>query len=167
MLRLAKLQLIGPAVLLLGIAGAELVALALPYAPGSAALWYVHLNLLGPFRQGRDIMAAAFGVTHGQLDLIGVPLLLVTLAGFCSKRPLVLAIASNLSLVYASFLTYAWHAHGVETASLAAVRVGSVSDGYLGATLLGCALLSFAASHIIYIRAIRACPRSGHARIFL
>jgi len=43
----------------------------------------------------------------------------------------------------------------VHTASLAGIGDVSAPDVYWRATLFGCALLSFAASHIIYIRAIR------------
>ncbi len=58
MSRLAKLQLIGPIFLLVAVAGAEGVGRALAYAPGSEALWYLHLNVFGPFRLGDDILGA-------------------------------------------------------------------------------------------------------------
>jgi hypothetical protein len=165
MSRLAKLQLIGPILLLAGIAGAEVTALALAHAPASQVLWYLHLNVFGPFRQGNDILGAYIDLAHGQLILIGLPLVLVACGGIHFRRMLPVAVASNLSFVYASFLLYAWSAHEpVRTASLAGIGDVTAPDVYWRAALFGCALLSFAASHIIYIRNIRQ-ERGQSARI--
>ncbi len=156
MSRLAKLQLVGPMSLLAAVGGAEAVMVALAQAPWSETLWYVRLNVLGPFREGDDILGVYVDMAHAQLYLIGLPLFLVACGGYHFQRLLPLAIASNLSFVYASFLIYAWYAHEpVRIASLAGMADVMTPDVYLCATLFGCALLSFAASHIIYIRAIR------------
>jgi hypothetical protein len=156
MSRLARLQLIGPILLLVGIAGAEATALALAQAPASQVLWYLHLNVFGPFRQGNDILGAYVDLAHGQLALIGLPLFLGAWAGCHFKRMLAVAVASNLSFVYASFLLYAWSAQEpVRTASLAGIGDVMAPDVYWRVALFGCALLSFAASHIVYICAIR------------
>jgi hypothetical protein len=155
--RLATLQLIGPVFLLVAVAGAEATQVALTFAPGSPALWYVHLAVFGPFRQGDDILGVYVEMAHAQLCLIALPVFLVACGGFHFKLLLPLAIASNLSLVYASFLLCVWHAHEpARIASLAGFGDVTGPDLYLRASLLGCALLSFAASHIIYIRDIRS-----------
>jgi hypothetical protein len=155
MSRLAKLQLIGPALLLLAVAGAEAAALALAHAPGSQALWYIHLNLFAPLRLGDDLLGTSVEVAHGQLFLIAMPLFLLACGGFYCKRPLALAIASNLSLVHAAVLACAVYADRPAAiasltgfAGMMAPRLG------LCAGLLACALLSFSASHIIYLRGI-------------
>jgi hypothetical protein len=156
MSRLASLQVIGPIFLLVGIVGEESTALALAHEPGSEALWYLHLNVFGPFRQGNDLLGVCFDLAHGQLYLIGLPLFLVACGGCYFSRLLPLAVASNLSFLYASFLLCAWYAHDpVRTASLAGIGEVMAPDVYSRATLLGSALLSFVASHIIYIGAIR------------
>jgi hypothetical protein len=155
MSRLAKLQFIGPIFLLVAVAWAEGVKFALAYAPGSEALWYLHLNVFGPFRLGDDILGAYVDMAHGQLYLIELPLFLIACGGAHFKHRLALAIASNLSFLHAAFLACAGYAHEpVRIASLAGIADVAAPHLYLRASLLGCALLSFSASHIIYFRAI-------------
>jgi hypothetical protein len=155
MSRLAKLQLIGPIFLLVAVAGAEGVASALAYAPGSETLWYLHLNVLGPFRLGNDILGTYVNMAHGQLYLIELPLLLIASGGLYSKHRLALAVASNLSFLHAAFLICAGYLHEpVRIAWLAGIANVIAPHLCLDAGLLGCALLSFSASHIVYFRAI-------------
>jgi hypothetical protein len=157
---LAKLQLIGPIFLLVAVAAAEGVGLALAYAPGSQALWYLHLGVFAPFRLGDDILGAYVDMAHGQLYLIELPLFLLACGGVYSERPLALAIASNLSFIHAVLLACAGYAHApARIASLAGIADVAAPHLYLNASVLGCALLSFSASHIIYFRAI--CQEDG------
>jgi hypothetical protein len=155
MSRLAQFQLVGPIFLLVAVAGAEGAALALGHAPGSEALWYIHLDVFGPFRWGDDLLGSRLDTAHGQLYLIALPLFLIACGGYYSRRPLALAIASNLSFVHAVVLACAGYAADPPwTATLPnSVDWGSPRV-YLLAVLLGCALLSFSASHIVYLRAI-------------
>jgi hypothetical protein len=156
MTRLAKLQLIGPIFLLVAAAGAGGAGLALAYAPGSEALWYIHLNVFGQFRLGDDFLGTYVDLAHGQLYLIELPLFLIACGGACFNRPLALAVASNLSFVHAFLLAFGGYMHeSVRIASLAGVADVTAPHVYLHASLLGCALLSFSASHIVYLRAIR------------
>jgi hypothetical protein len=155
MSRLAKLQLIGPIFLLVAAAGAEGMASALTYAPGSEALWYLHLNVFGPFRLGDDILGTYVNIAHGQLYLIALPLFLIACGGVYSKHRLALAIASNLSFLHAAFLICAGYLQEpVRIASLAGIADVIAPHLCLDGGLLGCALLSFSASHIVYFRAI-------------
>jgi hypothetical protein len=160
MSRLARLQLIGPVVLLVAVAGAEGVGLALGHAPGSEALWYIHLNVFGPLRLGDHMLGTYMDTAHGQLYLIELPLFLLACGGVYSKCPLALAIATNLCFVHAVVLAYAGFVREPIGPGLLA-RIGDVGvpQLYLYASLLGCALLSFAASHIVYFRAI--CQEHG------
>lgn len=131
------------------------MGLALAYAPGSEALWYLHLNVFGPFRLGDDLLVTYVDIAHGQLYLIELPLFLIASGGVYSKHRLALAIASNLSFLHAAFLACAGYAHEpVRIASLAGIADVIAPQLCLHAGLLGCALLSFSASHIIYLRAI-------------
>jgi hypothetical protein len=153
---LAKLQLVGPFFLLFAVAGAEGVGLALAYAPGSEALWYIHLNVFGSFRFGDDMLGTYLDTAHGQLYLIDLPLFLLACGGLYSERPLALAIASNLCFVHAVFLVFAgFVGEPIVPGLLAQIGDLGVPQLYLCASLLGCALLSFSASHIVYFRAIR------------
>jgi hypothetical protein len=90
------------------------------------------------------------------LYLIELPLFLIACGGFYSNCPLALAVASNLSFVHAVALACASCAQN--TPGMAALSSLDYMDAprhlALLAGLLGCALLSFSASHIIYIRAI-------------
>jgi hypothetical protein len=160
MSRLARLQLIGPVVLLVAVAGAEGVGLALGHAPGSEALWYIHLNVFGPLRLGDHMLGTYMDTAHGQLYLIELPLFLLACGGVHSKCPLALAIATNLCFVHAVVLAYAGFVREPIGPGLLA-RIGDVGvpQLYLCASLLGCTLLSFAASHIVYFRAI--CQEHG------
>jgi hypothetical protein len=140
MSRLAKLQLIGPILLLLAVAGAEAAALALA---------------LAPLRLGDELLGTAVDVAHGQLFLIAMPLFLLACGGFYCRRPLALAIASNLSFVHAAVLACAVYAD--RPAAIASLTgFADVMAPHLGlcAGLLTCTLLSFSASHIIYLRGI-------------
>jgi hypothetical protein len=127
----------------------------LGYAPGSEALWYIHLDVLWPLRLGDDLLGSRLDVAHGQLYLIALPLFLIAYGGYYSGRRLALAIASNLSFVYAVVLACAGYAGNPPwiAAPPNSVHWGSPRLCLL-AVLLGCALLSFLASHIIYLRAI-------------
>src|SRR4030088_679806 len=137
---LAKLQLVGPIFLLVAVAGAEGVGLAFAYAPGSEALWYIHLNVLGSFRLGDDMLGTYLDTAHGQLYLIELPLFLLACGGLYSERPLALAIASNLCFVHAVFLACAgFIREPVRNALLARTGDLAAPQLYLCASLLTCA----------------------------
>jgi hypothetical protein len=153
---LAKLQFVGPAVLLLAVIGAEGSAAALSYAPSSEALWFVNSAVFGLFRFGDDALSAYSDMAHLQLVLVALPLFLLACCGLFFRRALPLALASNLTFGYLSFLLYAWHGQPpVQTASLGAIGSLIEPDAVTRLGFFGCALLSFAVSHILYIRDIR------------
>jgi hypothetical protein len=152
--RLAELQLVGPISLLLVLVGADGVGLALGYMPASQALWYAHLYVFWPVSQSQNILGAYIDIEHNQLYLVGLPIFVIGCAGFYFKRLLALAIASNLSLIYSSFLICAPYARTGRFGSIAEIAE-TAATALCMSSLLGCTLLSFAASHIIYIRAIR------------
>jgi len=150
MTRLAKLQFIGPAVLLVAIAGAEGAGYTLAYSPSSQILWYVNSVGFGLFRRGEDVLNAQFDIAHVQLCFIGMPLFLIASCGLFLKRVLLLAIASNLCFLYSSCLLYACYGH--EPRQMASLTNIHIEPGaFMPLALFVCALSSFAISHIIYI----------------
>jgi hypothetical protein len=154
----ARLQLIGPLALLGPVLGAETAAYALVQRPSSAFLWYLNLEVFGLFRVSRQLTGGFGAFPFSQL-LIVAPVALVAIIGVVFRRNLPLAIASNLSLVYAGFLLYSWQFwHGfrhMRQASLTIVQMPAGYDLYLLGMLLGASCLSFAISHSLYLRAMR------------
>jgi hypothetical protein len=159
---LARLQLVGPLVLFCAVGAAEAAAYALADDPSSALLWYLNLEVFSIFRKSRMALADYGAVPFAQLLIVG-PLALLAIAGLVWRRNLMVAISSNLSLIYAGFLLCSWHywnsAGQAKTASLAAVQMPTGSDFYLFAVLLLASFMSFAASHYVYLRLLRS-----HAR---
>jgi hypothetical protein len=164
MTRAAKLQLVGPAVLFATVLAAESAVYALAYDPTSQILWFVNLKLFGLFQHSYYVLSSVVDIEGFQLVFIALPLMLAALLGIALRRPLLLAIASNMSLVYASFLTYCSNIFGTapQQAALGLWGEPAVPTGmptgpylYLILVLLGSALVSFAVSHIEYFRAIR------------
>jgi hypothetical protein len=156
MTRLAKLQFIGPAVLLLAIAAAEGAVLALPHAPASETLWYLNLDVFGAFRRADDALSISADIDHAQLCIVGLPVFLTACWGLIFGRVLPLAVASNLAFLYASCLLYGRYVHGMpRLTSLAAIAAWTNPGVTLSLVVFSCALLSFSVSHIVYIRNIR------------
>jgi hypothetical protein len=160
MQRIARIQLIGPLVLLGAVAAAEAAAFALAFAPSSSLLWYLNLEVFSIFRKSRIYLGDLSAIPFAQLLFIAGPLALIAGLGLVLKRNLVLAVASNLSLVYAAVLIYSWHHwhtfKHMKSASLVWVQVPSGSDLYFFAILLIASSASFVASHCFYLRAARS-----------
>ncbi len=170
MSRLAKLQIIGPAVLSAAIVAGELAAHALALKPSSEIIWYLNLQLFGVFQRSHYILSDHFAIPYFQLLFVAAPILLFTWIGLAFHRSLPIAVASSLSLVYSCFLAYAWQM--VETPSLqAASLAGSLnssamnfsafsfsagSHAYVLTILLFLSLVSCIASHFSFIRTLRA-----------
>ena len=156
---LATLQLAGPVALVLVVAASDTASWALSQSPSSALLWYLHLEVFSIFRRSRWLLADFGSLPFAQLLLIAGPLGLVALLGIILRRNLLVALASNLSLLYAAFLIggwYAWISPGkITSASLTAVHVPSDSNFYLLLILLIASTVSFSASHLLYIRVLR------------
>jgi len=162
MCRFAKLQFVGPCVLFVVTLTAECAAFALAAAPSSEALWYLNLQLFGLFQSTHYVLNAYVDIAYFQLLCIALPLFVVASYGLFRKRPLALAIASNLSCVYAAFLLYtAFTSSALSAASLDSVTVSTTPVFLTGFVLFGCSLLSLMVSHISYVGLLR---RATHAR---
>lgn len=169
MSRLGKLQLIGPVVIALAIVAEELATCLLAWRPSSAFAWYLNLEVFGIFQHGHAMLSDHFSTPYLQLWLIATPILLLTFGGFMFRVRLAVAVASNLSFAYAFFLAcacYSIRTPAGQSASLAgatydtafsfsALNLTLGPHGYVLMALLVPTLLSTAASHLVYLRAVR------------
>ena len=139
------------------VSAAEGASWALSYAPSSQVLWYINLKWFVFFQKSHYVLSAYFSGGYFQLFCIALPLFLAACLGFALKRRLLLAIASNLSLVYAIFLPYCWYANGYSSqqASLKFMSVPTRGDDYLCLVLLMSCIISFCVSHVYYLMALR------------
>lgn len=164
MTRLAKIQLIGPLTLFLAVLGAETAAAALTYAPTSETLWFINLKLFGLFQRCHYVLSSHVDIQYLQL-FIALPLFVIACLGLVFKNRLLLPVASNLSFIYVCFAAYAWYL--VESPSHAASLTDQIyqpammimptgPDLWMFLVLLCASLISFVASHLFYIRAVRA-----------
>jgi hypothetical protein len=156
---LARLQLIGPAALFAATLAADSLAYALVWDPASSLLWYLNLEVFSIFRASRTVLGEVFAAPFAQVIILGLPLMALACLGLVWKRNLMIALSSNLSFVYAMLLVFAWHSRqgigNVTSTSLTWVHVPSGSNFGLFAILLLVSFFSFAASHVLYIRAAR------------
>ena len=154
----ARLQLIGPAALFAALLGADSAAYALATFPSSATLWRINLGLFGVFQKADYVLSGYVDVAYFQLLFVGLPLVVMAGCGFVFRRTLLLAIACNLSFVYASFLLCSWYMceQSWRQASLTPVSLmftvpAGPDLGVIG-LLLGASLLSVVVSHMSYLR---------------
>ncbi len=154
--RLFKLQFLGPLALFVATLAAELAARALSCAPGSEFLWFVNLRMFGIFQRSYGALSEFVAIDGFQLFGIALPIFLLACLGLAARSRFPLALASHLSFAYAAFLLLSWQTPGVTTqASLGPIAVPQGAGLYVLAGVLGTCLLSFAVSHMIYLRAVR------------
>src|SRR6266702_8781474 len=154
--RLFKLQFLGPLALFVATLCAELSARALSYAPGSELLWFVNLRMFGIFQRSDALLSEFVAIDGFQLFGIALPIFVLACLGLSARSRLPLALASHLSLAYAAFLLLSWQPGTPTTqASLGRIAVPSGAGLYVLMGILGTCLLSFAISHLLYLRAVR------------
>jgi len=156
--RLFKLQFLGPMALFVVTLSAELAVQALAYAPSSEFLWFVNLRMFGIFQRSYYMLSELVSVQGFQLFCIALPIFLLACYGLAARRRLPLALASNLSLGYAALLLFSWQSPAAPTtqASLGSVAVPSGAGFYVLTVILGTSLVSFAVSHLLFLRAVRS-----------
>ncbi|MCU1340437.1 MAG: hypothetical protein JWO19_6018 [Bryobacterales bacterium] len=157
----AKFQMIGPVVVFIAVLAAELAAAALARWPSSELLWRANIEWFHAFQKSSYALSAFGTVSYLQLWLIAFPLIAMALGGIALRRPLLLAVASNLSLVYASFVLYADYLYdqGGRVASVSLVTPSANPDVVLCIILVAASFVGFADSHLYYIRAVRDAVR--------
>ena len=156
--RLFKLQFLGPMALFVATLSAELAVRALAYAPSSEFLWFVNLKMFGIFQRSYSMLNDLVGIQNFQLVGIALPIFLLACYGLAARRRLPLALASNLSFGYAALLLLSWQTPGAPTtqASLGSIAIPSGAGFYVLTGILGTSLVSFAISHLLYLRAARS-----------
>src|SRR4051812_4045066 len=154
--RLFKLQFLGPLALFAATLCAELAARALQYAPGSEFLWFVNLKMFGIFQRSDAVLSYYVPVDGFQLFGLALPIFVLACFGLAAKSRPVFTVATHLSAGYAVFLLVAWHV-GVPTVAQASLGAVAIPSGgqYVMAIILGTCSLSFAVTHLLYIRAVR------------
>src|SRR5260370_15827773 len=159
---LFKLQLRGPCALFAATLGAELAARAIEYAPSSELLWFINLRMFGIFQRSYAMLlnlSDVVPIDGFQYFGLALPIFVFVLAcfGLAAKFRLPLTVATHLSAAYAGFLVLSWQAGvpEVRQASLVPIAVPSGVGLYVMATILGTCLLSFAITHLLYLRAVR------------
>jgi hypothetical protein len=158
MIKLFKLQFLGPLVVFVATLCSELAAQALSYDPSSELLWFVNLRLFGIFQRSYSALGDAARIPGFQLFALALPLFLLACYGLVARRRLPLALASNLSVGYGAFLLLAWQSPVQTTtqASLGPIAVPSGAGGYVLTGILGACVLSCAVSHLLYLCARRS-----------
>jgi hypothetical protein len=162
--RLAKLQLIGPLAFLVAVMGAEGAAWALAQSPSSELLWFINLRLFGLFQACYYLLSSQVSIPYFQF-FFALSLFVAASLGLALKSRLLLATSSNLSFLCVCFMAYACYlvSSAPQAATLAQqsyqpaiMTMPSGPDLCMLLILLGATLLSLAASHILYFRAVRA-----------
>ena len=153
MIRLGKLQLLGPAVVLLTVGAAEVAAFALARFPTSGTLWYVNLKVFQVFQESAFTLQPPLDLPYAQFFLIALPLFAIATYGLFTNRAFPLALASHLSFLYAGFLIYCLAGSQIHplTASITSLAVTNSPNIYLPLFLTGASLISFVISHYNYL----------------
>jgi hypothetical protein len=155
--RLFKLQFLGPLALFAAALCAELAARALQYAPSSELLWFINLRMFGIFQRSHALLSAFVAVDGFQFFGIALPIFVLACVGLAAQSRPLFTVATHLSVVYAGFLVLSWQVGEptLRQASLVPVAVPSGAGLYVMGTILGTCLLSFAITHLLYLRAVR------------
>jgi hypothetical protein len=156
MTRIAALQIVGPAALGGGVLGAEGALHALAWAPASPLLWYLNLEVFSPFRRVQGFLGANIGNVDFVLSIFGLMLCVLAIGGYIFQRRLVLAIASNLSFMFATMLAVSLLFSNAPLGYWLSLAKFSPTEIFICFILLGLSFLSLTASHFTYLCAIRA-----------
>lgn len=156
MTRTAVLQIVGPAALGGGALGAEAALHALAWAPASPLIWYLNFEVFSPFRASQSALGAIIGSADGNLAFVGMMFGVLAISGYILQRRLVLAIASNLSFLFAIMLAVSLLVSNAPLGSWPSLTKFSPTEIFICFILLGLSFLSLAASHFTYLCAIRA-----------
>ena len=167
--RSAKLQFIGPAALFLTVLAGEGAAYALQLSPSAPHLWFINLAVFGMLQRSYYVLGAVLDVAYFQLLYVAMPLFGLACYGLIFRRPLALAIASNLTLVCACFLLFCWCAYepalqalsARQEAALTIIALPMQPDFYVCIALLGFSLVSVVISHIVYLRDVSAARKKA------
>lgn len=153
MMRLAKLQFLGPLMVLVAVAMAEAAAFALAQFPTSETLWYLNLRVFPVFQTSYGFLCSSWGLAYAQFYLIALPPFAIAVIGLLARRRFLLALANHLSFAYAGFLVYCGAISETQpaTASLIGIAVPTSPNVALLVILTGACLISFLISQSQYV----------------
>ena len=153
MIRLAKLQFLGPVAVLLTVGAAEVSAFALARIPTSESLWYVNLKVFQIFQESAFTLQPPLNLPYAQFFLVALPLFAIAACGILTKRPFPLALASHLSFIYAAYLMYCLASSQTHllTASVTNFVITNTPNIYMPLFLAGACIISFLMSHYQYL----------------
>jgi hypothetical protein len=154
--RIVKLQILGPIAVLLGAGAAEAAAWGLAQMPNSETLWFLNLKVFAIFQKGHYVLNPLVHIPYSQLLLVAVPLFALAAYGYFGQRSFILAVASNLSFVYAAFLLLLGMVPDApaHAASLASIAIPAGPKLFLPLALVAASLVSFFVSHFQYLFAV-------------
>jgi hypothetical protein len=154
MIRLFKLQFLGPLTLFVATLSAELAARALEHDPTSETLWYLNLKVFALFQRSHEALGNYFGLAGFQLIGIALPIFALACVGLVVRSRLPLAISTQFAAGYAAFLLNSLQSPALPTAQ-ASLRWVAVPPGeglYVLAGILGATLVSCVITHLLYLR---------------
>jgi hypothetical protein len=154
MSRLFKLLFLGPLALLVATLIAEIAARALEYAPSFKILWFINLRMFGIFQRSHAMLSASAAVDGFQLFAIALPIFALACLGLVARSRLPLAVATQLSAGFATFLVLSWQDTATTQASLGPIALPTGAGFYVLATIVGACLLSCVLSHAVYLLAV-------------
>lgn len=148
-------------------AASEAAAWYLCAHPGSELAWYINLEIFRPFelaRSGTSPLRELFGPAS-----LGIALSLLGVIALMHRRQLRwgVALAANLSFVFAAFLAGSWSAVPGTTRSAALGGFAGTASGdhCLVIALLAVSFLSVAVSHLAFLgRIVKEIGRPGVGR---
>ena len=156
MIRLFKLQFLGPLTLFVATLSAELAARALEYAPTSETFWYLNLRVFGLFQRSHAALGQYVDVDGFQLFGIALPIFALACVGLMVRSRLPLAMSTQFAVGYAAFLLTSWQTGSpTAQASLTGFAVPTGEGFYMLWGILGACLVSCIVTHWIYLRSSR------------
>lgn len=153
MIRLAKIQVLGPLVVLLAVGAAEGSAFALAKFPTSETLWYLNLKIFAAFQTSYYSLSWALDLPYGQFFLMALIPFAVAIIGLVLNHRFLLALGSHLGFVAAGFLVNCGVSGtpGALTASLVGVAVPTGPHVLVPLMLAAACLVSLLVSQSQYI----------------
>ncbi len=152
MVRLFRLQFLGPLTLFVATLSAELAARALEYAPTSETFWYLNLRVFNLFQRSHAALSTHFDMEGFQLFGIALPIFVLACVGLLVRSKLPLALSTQLAVGHAAFLLTSWQTEPIALASLSEFAVPAGEGLYMLSTVLGACLLSCLVTHWLYLR---------------
>jgi hypothetical protein len=151
--RAAKLQFLGPLILVMAVAMAEGAAFALAQIPTSETLWYLNLKVFSVFQTSYSLLCSWWNLPYAQFYLIALPVFALAVVGLLAKQRFLLAVSSHLSFAYAGFLVLcaAFNHTDVTTASLVGVAIPTSPNVFLLVILASACVISLVVSQSQYL----------------